>query len=63
MPSIIFKRIVGGWMFAFEGEPSSARRYFGYTKREAYSLYKKLYGVSRAHLEEDVLPFSYGFLY
>lgn len=63
MDTIIYKRIVGGWMFAFPEYWNSARRYFGYSKKEAYREFKKFHNIQRAHLIYEEHSMAYGFAF
>ncbi len=58
---IIYYRKNGGVVSFTDGY--TPRTYWGYTKREAYKLYKEYIGIKRAKLVEDNHPITYGYLY
>lgn len=57
---IYYRRRGAAVTFAFGG---FVKTYWHYTTRAAYRLFKNEIGITRARLERDDAPITYGFLY
>lgn len=61
MKTVYYRRRGVCVSFACEGKTHT---YWYYSTRDAYRKFKKeILGITRAHLEKDDSPITYGFLY